>query len=755
MSRDARPDDVSCPFCGHELTWDEWQRHWHNPNRIDDSSLLSPIQRALWEMRRIWAGLLRLLSAVTRLLWNVSVRLLVVVAAVVVLLTIVLSYYHWNKGTSVESALELTAQDYQLAAACPSRVGRILGFVQRPALKVEVVGVLGDDWKARICDGADLTELLLEADGGQASPTPTAPPASGVAASPTAPTPGAIATQPRSGLTSTPPSAPTPQPGNLDAGAALTLKSQLPKKLYEEFESSFYGGCPTAIRERLSVTGSWSGRGDEEIRFLPPDGTYYLVVAGEPEMTTWHFASVIDSSNGKFESLAINSGAPEHLSDAQQWCTSGLGMSPRHTLEIDSLGMSWTVYLIEPVNEAPLTTKLKGALDGYFDLCPEMPPIDSFTAQVLGTGDADATLDFTATPPYYILGVLFEPAVQGWSFDSVDVRGDRRSLGPAVSHESGDTLGLSATCPTSASSHHLEIESTGGRWTAYLIEVPTASSPMTEEDAASTSFSTTTAREATVPKDPIMLSTQLPRGVYEEFESSLYGGCPRPAREKLTVVGVWFGQSDDEIEFFSPRGGYFLVVEGNPETPRWDFNSVLVSRGSRSESLHISSDVPEQLIDATQRCTSGFGTSPEMTLEIDSSGLAWTVSLIAPIDKVPLRENLVEAVAGFYGLCPEHPPIDSLSAQVLGNGEGDSTFDFTGTPPFYFLGVKFEPAIQGWSFSSVDVSGDWRSTGPKVSHESGDTISFSAICPISASSHHLDIESHGGRWTVYLITTSR
>ena len=92
MSRDTRPDDVLCPFCGHELAWDEWQRHWHNPDRSDDSGRPSPI-----------------LSAAIRLVWSVSLRLVVVAAALIVLLTIVLGYYHWNKGTSVESALELTA----------------------------------------------------------------------------------------------------------------------------------------------------------------------------------------------------------------------------------------------------------------------------------------------------------------------------------------------------------------------------------------------------------------------------------------------------------------------------------------------------------------------------------------------------------------------------------------------------------------------------------------------------------------------
>ena len=450
MPSDARPDDVSCPACGHDLTWDEWLLHWHNPNRLDDARKPSLARRVQWKAWRIRDGLLRLLSVVIGLLWSLISSLAVIAVVAILLLTIYLGFYHWNKGASVESALALTLQDYQAAVACPKKADRLLAFVQRPALKPEVVGTLGDDWTSRNCEGVDLAELLLESDSEAASPAPTAAAREGgglLAPNFTRPEPTVQVSQP----------------------VSIALKSQLPRNVYEEFESSFYESCPRPIRERLSVTGSWSGRGDEEVRFLPPDDTYYLVVVGEPEMASWHFDSVLDSGNGRFESLTISSDAHEHLTDAQQWCSSGFGVSTRDTLEIDSSGVSWTVYLIEPVNEEPLTEMLRGSLDGYYDLCPELPPIDSLAARVLGSGEGDATLDFRGTPPHYFLGVLFEPAIQGWSFGSVDVRGDWRSLGPAVSHESGDTIGFSAICPTSASSHHLEVVSRGGRWTVYLI----------------------------------------------------------------------------------------------------------------------------------------------------------------------------------------------------------------------------------------------------------------------------------------------
>jgi hypothetical protein len=251
-------------------------------------------------------------------LWSLTSSLAVIAVVAILLLTIYLGFYHWNKGASVESALALILQDYQAAAACPRKPDRLLAFLQRPALKPEVVDMLGDDWTSRICEGVDLTGLLLESDREPAFPVPTAVAREGgglVARTPSRPEPTVQVSQP----------------------ASIALKSQLPRDVYEEFESSFYDSCPRPVRERLSVTGSWSGRGDEEIRFLPPDDTYYLVVVGAPEMATWHFDSVLDSGNGRFESLTISSDAPEHLSDAQQWCSSGFGVSTR---DIASMGTS-------------------------------------------------------------------------------------------------------------------------------------------------------------------------------------------------------------------------------------------------------------------------------------------------------------------------------------------------------------------------------------------------------------------------------
>ena len=72
----------------------------------------------------------------------------------------------------------------------------------------------------------------------------------------------------------------------------------------------------------------------------------------------------------------------------------------------------------------------------------------------------------------------------------------------------------------------------------------------------------------------------------------------------------------------------------------------------------------------------------------------------------------------------------------------------------YFLGVDFQPTETGWYFRSVDVRGDWRTEGPKVQSDARSTIDFTAICPASPSSHHLEVDWSGGEWVLYLITVA-
>ena len=252
----------------------------------------------------------------------------------------------------------------------------------------------------------------------------------------------------------------------------------------------------------------------------------------------------------------------------------------------------------------------------------------------------------------------------------------------------------------------------------------------------------------------VILEEQLPRDVFEEFHDGFYGTCTEPPFEELRLVNSWSGDSGDRIEFTPPHGTYFLAVIGNPLEASWHFDSVLErSLGRKFQSLRIDSTVPEELSDAQEWCSAGFGIAVPRELHINAINVSWGVFLIAPEGATALPRGVARALDGYYGICPERSPIEDLEVTVLGNGESDASMEFVGRPPHYYLGVHFEPTLKVWSFRSVNVSGNWRAAGPAVSSASGELIDFTATCPSSPGLHHLEIESQGGRWVVYLITS--
>ena len=163
------------------------------------------------------------------------------------------------------------------------------------------------------------------------------------------------------------------------------------------------------------------------------------------------------------------------------------------------------------------------------------------------------------------------------------------------------------------------------------------------------------------------------------------------------------------------------------------------------------------MTDAQEWCTQGFGVKLPNILEIESVDVLWTAYLIEDGSGEELPRDVQTALTGYYGVCPPRPAIDALEFEIIGisweTGPGD-VIAFTGKPPHYFLGVQFQPAETGWYFRSVDVRGDWRTEGPRVESGTRSTIDFTAICPSSPSSHHLEVEWAGGDWVLYLITVS-
>ena len=264
-----------------------------------------------------------------------------------------------------------------------------------------------------------------------------------------------------------------------------------------------------------------------------------------------------------------------------------------------------------------------------------------------------------------------------------------------------------------------------------------------------------TSQRPTPTQPGMRLTAELPRDVFEEFEDDFYEGCLEPSFESLRIENAWTGRRDENVRISAPDGTYFLVLVATPTDPDWYFRSVLdSSSGSIHRSLTASSDVPDELTDAQQWCqtSGGFGATVPDYLRADAHNVEWTVYLVTERGSAELPREVETALSGYYGLCPPRPPLESLEAVILGSGRAADILEYTALPPFYFLGVEFEPNADSWEFSSVEGSGNWLSAGPSVSSVSGERIDFTAICPQEPSSHHLDIQSEGDTWTVYLIT---
>jgi len=186
-------------------------------------------------------------------------------------------------------------------------------------------------------------------------------------------------------------------------GASLpetSLAIALPRAVFEQFSSSFYEGCVEPPFDQIKVSRVWSGEEGDRISFVPPGGSYFLVLVGAPSGPEWSFNSFLqDPRGGKRDALRIDSSVPDGLTDTQLGCTRGPGVPVADVLHVESLALSWTVYLVAPSGRDFLPTPVAGAMTGYYGTCPAIPPIEDLKSMELGTDEASDVLEFRATPP--------------------------------------------------------------------------------------------------------------------------------------------------------------------------------------------------------------------------------------------------------------------------------------------------------------------------------------------------------------------
>ncbi|MBM3957300.1 MAG: hypothetical protein FJ313_04530, partial [Gemmatimonadetes bacterium] len=131
--------------------------------------------------------------------------------------------------------------------------------------------------------------------------------------------------------------------------------------------------------------------------------------------------------------------------------------------------------LVVPGGPDPITDETREALRGYYGVCPPKPPEESLRAVECWSSDefgASAEIDYTTLVPFTFLVLKFEAEAKEWWFDSLDRSGEWSRLGPAVSSASGRAVDTTGLCPSAGSLHTLEINSSGGDWTVWLVGVP-------------------------------------------------------------------------------------------------------------------------------------------------------------------------------------------------------------------------------------------------------------------------------------------
>ena len=451
-------------------------RRGQSPRESDEE-----IRRALKRFRqpRTWESVRRWIRGT-----GPAISTLVKIAAVSgILLTAGLVAFHLYRGASFGTSFRMAIDDYRVAVECRNESDVILDFVNRSIVEADEIGLaerLGDNWIEEVCQGAlkGSKSDLQAASGPTTGNDSTAQKAVTPVVLPTVSIPQTPVVLPTVSMPQTPVVLPTvsiPQLTGLIPSSRTKLEAQLLRSVFEELESNFYGGCAEPPNDRLRISKTWSGSGVDEIEFVPPSGTYFLVLAGQPRDSQWHFDSTLETSTGRrHQSLHIDSSVPDDVTDAQEWCTEGFGITVPDLLHIDAQNLGWKVYLVREGIGEELPRTVASALTGYYGLCPPTPPIESLQAQVIGRssgGSIKDSLSFVGSAPHYFLGIDFKPTEDHWYFRSVNVSGDWESAGPRVSSTSGETIDFTATCPSSSRPHHLDLEAMGGEWVMYLFTV--------------------------------------------------------------------------------------------------------------------------------------------------------------------------------------------------------------------------------------------------------------------------------------------
>lgn len=263
----------------------------------------------------------------------------------------------------------------------------------------------------------------------------------------------------------------------------IPIQYQLHPDVVESLFFGFYEDHPACTQPSLAdleVVETWRGEKSVELVVNTPvaspldEGVYYLTLVGTPLGPDWHLNGVLElDADHVYRAFHIDNSVSEERHDAYAICVLSLGGIPDSgILHVDADNFEWEISIVSSRQagmKETLPTAVRDAIDSYHGDCPKLPPIEDLNVQETWTGNESQSLNFTALPNFYFIGVRFEPKDRIWFFESTLVDSTYSSPGPSVDRNIGELIDFVGGCLTFDTSMSLEVESGGGDWEIYLI----------------------------------------------------------------------------------------------------------------------------------------------------------------------------------------------------------------------------------------------------------------------------------------------
>ena len=167
--REHHPPYCTCDECQRRRL-SKWRRGATQPDRGSSARRAGPSTRQARHNRSPGSGNTHRYPRRGPGFWQRVRWLAVRLVVLSVLVTAALIGYHAYSGAPLGPAIDMTTEDYRVAAACPTDPGTVFDFVGRPPYPDSRSNMsirYSEGWEAQVCNGVLAYELPAEAGEGE------------------------------------------------------------------------------------------------------------------------------------------------------------------------------------------------------------------------------------------------------------------------------------------------------------------------------------------------------------------------------------------------------------------------------------------------------------------------------------------------------------------------------------------------------------------------------------------------------------